>query len=336
VVSFVLEHSYHLSKIGKQYTTIQVNISLTSFVNDSLTSVVNNYFTNPVNIRQVSTAMKTKAPSIFNYDDYRDFLGDYYVFKKATADYWSYGLWIRKLGLKSVSALTMIVKKQRHMGPNMIPKFLEFFQFPEEEEQHFLEMIRLIKASKGDPKLLVLLKNRQSNGQQQKQKTKVIEKIGEGLDPHRQLVFQWGSYAVREMSGLKDFKADPDWISKRLNGKLDKRASESFLSRLKSEGLIDTSGKATSKVIRPEGDFSKNEPQKYHRELMQLSAGAVELPIELRALHASTLAINSKKLKEAKELIREFQVRFSSLVEAVPGDEVYQLNMQFFPLTTKK
>ena len=49
---------------------------------------------------------------------------------------------------------------------------------------------------------------------------------------------------------------------------------------------------------------------------------------------AATIAIRSDQVPELKKAIREFQNRVLDLVAPVrDGDAVYQLNIQFFPVT---
>ena len=47
-------------------------------------------------------------------------------------------------------------------------------------------------------------------------------------------------------------------------------------------------------------------------------------------------AINTKKLTSAKELIRQFCDDMEDVLETGPRDEVYQFNIQLFPLSDTK
>ena len=70
-----------------------------------------------------------KKPNVLDFVDYREFLNSFAQYMKATTPQWSYGQWARELGLKSTSAITMILKKQRNMGPSMAKKFSKYFSF---------------------------------------------------------------------------------------------------------------------------------------------------------------------------------------------------------------
>ena len=56
-------------------------------------------------------------------------------------------------------------------------------------------------------------------------------------------------------------------------------------------------------------------------------------PIDRRDYSAITMAINPHKMEEAKSLIKKFRRKLSMLVEEGDMTEVYNLNIQFFPLT---
>ena len=56
-------------------------------------------------------------------------------------------------------------------------------------------------------------------------------------------------------------------------------------------------------------------------------------PVQERDFTSITMAINSKKLAEAKVLIRKFQDELSGLLEDSTPDQVYRLCVQLFPLS---
>jgi len=58
-----------------------------------------------------------------------------------------------------------------------------------------------------------------------------------------------------------------------------------------------------------------------------------KIPLKQREVTSVTLNMNPEKMIQAKELIREFRIKFTELIEENPGTETYQFNIQFFPLT---
>ena len=74
--------------------------------------------------------------------------------------------------------------------------------------------------------------------------------------------------------------------------------------------------------------------QKINLNLANISLTTV--PVDKREFGSMTLAFNSKRIEEAICLIRKFQEDFSVIFEDDEKDEVYKLNVQFFPLSKKK
>lgn len=265
----------------------------------------------------MTDSFSMKKPKLQNFNDYRDFLKKWHEYRKFKNEFWSYGMWIKKLELKNASSLSMIIKKQRHISKKLLPNFLTYFDFNKEDEAYFIEMIKIAKATKGDQKLTVYL----------------VEKNLKSKDKFTdQIVFNWRTYLLREMASLKDFESCIDWRLRRSRIKLEKDEVQNLIERMKKEEFI-SSEEVPKNSILPKGKFTKLDAELFHSDLMTNSKNAIHIEQEKRALHASTLSIKANKIKEAKELIRDFQIEFSKLVEQTPGDEIYQLNIQFFPLT---
>lgn len=256
-------------------------------------------------------------PNIYDFQDYRDFLKAWFEYKKSSSDYWSYGLWARKLGLKTTSALTMVIKKDRHAGPKMVEKFITYFDLSTDSQNYFKELVRLNKVTKSDPKLLVMLTGNQGSSQSTK----------------GDLVFQWLAFAIREMSHLEDFRPKWDYILSRLRPKVEIPQVQLLLEKLVQKGILTSDYKVTNKVIAPEGDVNPIEVKNYHNSIMELAKEALSISPTERIFTSSTISVAKKDIAKAQKMIRDFQVEFGKEMEAKPGDDVYLLNMQLFPLT---
>lgn len=261
-------------------------------------------------------------PDIQEYKNYRDFLRDFILFKKAGNPYWSYGMWAKDLDLNGASTLSMIMKGKRHPSKKLADTFCEYFKFDEAQASYFHELIKIQKQTKDDPTLTVLLLEQ-----------KGLDKPTE----ERPLFFDWKAFALREITQMEGFKEDNQWISERMGNKITPEEAGELIEKLLKYGALkrdkDDKLKATSQVIKPSDGFTKTQARTFHEEVTDLTKAAFELPIPQRAFTSTTLSVKKDKVDEAKKLIREFQINFSKLIEGNPGEEVYQFNMQFFPLT---
>ena len=272
-----------------------------------------------------------KKLNIFDYSDYREFLRDFFEMKKRVNPSWSYGLWSSKLGLNSISSITMVINGQRHAGKKIQKSLIDFFKFNEKEIYFFEELIKIAKSTKSDPNLTILMLEQNSELKELREKN--TEKID--------LFFNWKAHCIKELTQLKDFFPSGSWIEQRTNFLIKKEEAKELLDALIKEGFLEKTflnGKeiiAPSSSIIPTKEVTKEGAHAYHKGLMENSFDAIKSEKDKRSLHATTLSLTEDTIPKAKEIIREFQIKFSEEIESSPADEVYQLNIQFFPLTKK-
>ncbi|WP_127715939.1 TIGR02147 family protein [Halobacteriovorax sp. HLS] len=270
-----------------------------------------------------------KKLNIFDYSDYREFLRDFFEMKKRVNPSWSYGLWSSKLGLNSISSITMVINGQRHAGKKIQKSLIDFFKFDAKESYYFEELVKIAKSTKSDPNLTILMLEQNDE----------LKQLREKNTPSIDLFFNWKAHCVKELTQLKDFFPTGAWIENKTGGLIKKEeASELLEALLEKKFLIKEfrDGKeviVAASSILPTKEVTLSGAHAYHKGLMENSFEAIKTDKDKRSLHATTLSLTKENIPKAKELIREFQIQFSEDIESSPGDEVYQLNIQFFPLT---
>ncbi|PIK15465.1 DUF4423 domain-containing protein [Halobacteriovorax sp. JY17] len=270
-----------------------------------------------------------KKLNIFEYSDYREFLRDFNEMKKRVNPSWSFGLWASKLELNSISSITMIINGQRHAGKKIQTSLIKYFQFNSKEAYYFEELVKIAKSSKNDPSLTILMLEQNDD----------LKTLREENTEQVDLFFNWKAHCIKELTQLSDFEASGNWIEKRTNGLIKNEEANKLLSALLKNGFLETNNingrEMISAVgsIHPTKEVTMDAAKAYHKGLMENSYEAINTDKEKRSLHASTLSLLKEDLPKAKEMIREFQIKFSEEIEQNPADEVYQLNIQFFPLT---
>ncbi|MNL26858.1 hypothetical protein D3C87_1484140 [compost metagenome] len=133
----------------------------------------------------------------------------------------------------------------------------------------------------------------------------------------------------------KDFSSDPAWIAERLA--ISPEDAAHSLQLLMDLGFIKSKGKS---LVRSVGslsttvDIPSSEIVKAHMVDLQKAMQVLqETKPPVRDFSSTTLAVNPEKMPEAKKLIKAFHKKFSMLVEDGDKTAVYNLNVQFFPLT---
>jgi uncharacterized protein (TIGR02147 family) len=88
-------------------------------------------------------------PSIFNYNDYRRFLEDYYNHSKQLNRYFSYRFFARKANITSHNLLHYIINGKKNLTKDFLPKFAMAIGL-NEREHRFFDILVSYNHSKDD------------------------------------------------------------------------------------------------------------------------------------------------------------------------------------------
>lgn len=151
------------------------------------------------------------------------------------------------------------------------------------------------------------------------------------------LIADWYHFALLSLIETDDFRPNVSWISKRLGvGTTEVRAALDRLERLgliavlpDSVKLVHADNAAYSEIPSPALRLS-------HKQSLEQAIAALDaVPQEERDITSITMAIDKRKIPEAKKIIKEFRLQLSSLLESGDRQEVYNLNIQLIPITRK-
>ncbi|QDK44515.1 hypothetical protein DOM22_04755 [Bdellovibrio sp. ZAP7] len=148
----------------------------------------------------------------------------------------------------------------------------------------------------------------------------------------------WYHFAILSLADTADFKADPKWIAKRLGISI-LEATEA-LARLRKVGAIKLSGSKmtkTNKSVRAGNGLDSQALRISHRQSIEQAVISLnETPVDLRDISSITMAIDLKKLPIAKKIIQEFRHKMADVMESGNQTEVYNLNIQLVPVSTRR
>lgn len=150
------------------------------------------------------------------------------------------------------------------------------------------------------------------------------------------LVAEWYYYAILSLAEIKGFKANAKYISQRLGLSLD--IADKALDRLTRLGYFEQKkGRLVpQKNVRlsTTTDIASDSLRRRHEINLQAAQEALRnVPIELREFTFITMAIDLKKLKFAKPIIREFREKLCAFLEDGEKTDVYEFCMSLFPRT---
>lgn len=78
---------------------------------------------------------------VYEYRDYREYLRDFYHFKKRTNPYYSYRLFSMKAGFKAPNLLKLVMDGQRNLTRQSVVKFAKALRLDECETECFRSMV---------------------------------------------------------------------------------------------------------------------------------------------------------------------------------------------------
>ncbi|PIK15076.1 DUF4423 domain-containing protein [Halobacteriovorax sp. JY17] len=266
--------------------------------------------------------------SLFDFDNYRD-----YLVKVGMPDglysHTSNNLqsWALRLGYKSPSSLTMVIKGQRSPSFEMINALTEDLEMSIKEKQYLMLLVQLEKANK-----------------KKKDTKEILEKIAElnsgstaislGLKEFS-AISEWYFLAIKQLISTPSFIEDEDWIFKKLRKKVTPSQIKNALNIMMEMKTIgrDENGKL---IVLKEGLLTTNDVpssaiKRHHFGMINRALEAIEeQSVKERQVTSVTMKVKPEDVDAAKKYIFEFIKDFNEKFSTTEADDLYQLNMQFF------
>ena len=159
-------------------------------------------------------------------------------------------------------------------------------------------------------------------------------------DSDRWLLEEWHHIAIMNLVTTRDFIDSPEWIGRRL-GVHPLKARRS-LDRLVETGLLrrDARGRLARTTLKARFPTQRSHVavRRYHAAMIHRAAQALEKQptddeFARRLITGVTLAANPAKIEEAKRIVERAVLQAAELLSTGPCTEVFQINLQVFPLT---
>ncbi len=277
--------------------------------------------------------------TVFEFDDFRSYLvyvRDHYpgMRRPITLERWA-----KKLNYRSPRSIAMVLKGQRLPSEDLVLAFSQDLKHSENERRYFELLVRKEKHKDNIP-VTVTEELTKLNPRKITRKPLEAELFS--------YVADWQHYVILQLLTIETFKPCSDdacveWLFTRLGGKIEKEEAKNslllleklkFLERDATTGFLRLASKdpliATDEVPSAAG-------RKHHFEQMdQAKEALVRQPLSEREFTCLTLRVNRSDLPAMKKAIKEFRDHFAKEFALDPGEDVCQLNVQFFFHTAEK
>ncbi|MCB9780585.1 MAG: TIGR02147 family protein [Alphaproteobacteria bacterium] len=275
--------------------------------------------------------MPPTRPDVFATLDHRQFLADWFDWRKHENPRFSHRLFARLAGQRSPSLLSEVIKGRRNLTASTSLAFCKAMDLDEEEAAFFGLLVQLDRAVSDEERNEIW---EQLSATRRFQQARRIE--GEAV----RYLSVWYLPAIRELATCPGFRPDPVWIAATLVPRITTDQAEDALATLQALGMlqIDTDGGVTVRdttIVTPH-EVAGLAVHNYHRGMLgrAIESIAVFRPAE-RHLGAVTVAIPGDLLPRLKTELSAFQERILDLCDSASPDRdrVVQINLQLFPLS---
>jgi uncharacterized protein (TIGR02147 family) len=282
----------------------------------------------PIQARKDSSA---ERPDVYGYHDYLEFLRDWLAFRKASQPGFSMRILAKESEL-AVGFLPMVLAGKRVLSGKALAKIAPVLGLGRQERIYFELLVTLGTSSSQKVRLDALDRMKRFKAYQRS-------------NPRELEVYQylrnWYYVAIREMAALPGFRAEADWIQKRLRVPVALLEVKAALDFLLERGFIERATGGTfllaEKPLECFGGVFQLGIGHFHGQVLELAIKSIQdTPSAERSILGHTVAIDVRELDKAKEILRRALKEIQELgVAQESPDSVYHLEMALFPLTKK-
>ncbi len=267
--------------------------------------------------------------NIFEYIDYRKYLHDAYVERRAESSKFSYRYIAGKVGFASPGFFANVLSGKKDISLKLVLKFAELFRLNRKEKEYFEALVLFTKATGTSEKKEYLDRLLAMRGSRVKK-----------VDAHQWEYFEkWHHTAVRELIALRPFRGDFRALAAMVNPPITVQEARKSIELLERLGLIrkgmDGAYERTDATISAGDAVSQALISAYQVQAMDLAKYAIDnLPSGTRNFSTLTVSVSAPTYEAMLEELRGFRRRLLEMAENSDDvDRVYQMNFHVFPVT---
>jgi uncharacterized protein (TIGR02147 family) len=268
---------------------------------------------------------------ILEYTDYRQYIADYYADRKAKSAF-SWQEFAAAAGFSSPVYLKYVSEGRFNLSEEAAGRTAKAMRLADFECEFFVEMVKFDHAKNDDEKRAAFSK---MISIADANKAKILE--GESF----RFFADWKNPVLRElapaMPGAKPLAlahaCRPEISAAEVSESLNFLVKADLLKKDKDGNYAQTDKVVTTGPM----DVTPLAVRGLHRQMGEFALDAIEsVPQDERHFSGLTLGITREAYEEIVQRIAEFRKDIIAIATRKPAtDEVYRLNVQFFPMTNK-
>ncbi len=275
-----------------------------------------------------------EIPSIYLYIDYRQYLSDAYTTMKKRNKSFSFRSFAKLANSSSPNLLQLVSSRKLNLSNTQLSSLARSFKLKRKEEKYFETILAFDHAKthiEKDKYFQRILFTREYKS------IKTIEK------KHYDYLSHWYNPVIRELVSASGYPDDPTWIADRIIPTISLPKIKNGIKLLESLALIkrreDNKGWIlTDSTISTPSQVISMAVIKYHQDIIKLARESIErFGPDVRDVRSVTLGLTESGCRELKKRMESFWKEILVFAESQKDkDRVMQVNMQLFPLSTKK
>ncbi|MBR4347569.1 MAG: TIGR02147 family protein [Fibrobacter sp.] len=274
--------------------------------------------------------MSIALEHLFDYDDFRKFMQDYFDEQKKLRAVFSHRFFAAKAGFSSSSYCLNVIRGRFNLTPKSIEKISKAMDFEPLQKEYFEALVQYNQAQQVD--------ERDQAWKQILQIRKQIEFTH--ITTREQAYFsKWYYPVIRELAVESDWNGDFRVLARSLTPQITTEEAREAVKNLLEWGLLKKEGERYERVSQML-DATEIPPialRKIRREYIQHAIGAVEsMPKNERFAAFTTLAMSEKSYNYAVEVLEEARKKIiARAANDLDVERVYEMMLVAFPMSKK-
>jgi uncharacterized protein (TIGR02147 family) len=273
-------------------------------------------------------------PSVFEYQDYRKFLGDFYGEKKTSRNAFSYQNFSRSAGFTSKSFVFNVINGRKNLSRASVVKMCEAMDLNKTESEYFENLVYYNQAKSFNERNFYFEKLNSI-----RPPASMPNSAWRLRKDQYEFYSNWYHSAIRSLIEMFPQQSDSRMLARMVYPAILPKQAKKSIDLLLRLGLISKQNNGTYKTV--EKSLTTGEEvqslavQKFHIETMKLAEQAIKkLPQNKRNISGLTLGISKDAYLKICDLIYDCQ---NKIMDVANKDEksncVYQLNFHLFPVS---
>lgn len=268
---------------------------------------------------------------IFEYEDYRDYIRDFYLERKKQNARYSYSVLGTTIGLNA-SHVFCLVEKKRDLPIRCIPAVKKLLGLESRAAAYFDLLLAASRTKSEETRSEIMAK------------ASLLKDIKKRFLETKELEYlsQWWTAVIRAVIEVNQGKIDIKKIANSLEPSISEEQARESIQLLQDLGFIKPINEhrvsLTESHLTIGGEERANAIRNFQAEVMKVGARSLrEIPPESRDISTLTMPVDQQCFEDIKKMLQEFRKEVQIRVDKCRHpSRVMQMNLALFPVAFNK